>query len=80
MDIKEEQNQLDILKISQVVTLVSGIYVAYKQYFNSAGEYFRHNLSDDSNLSEYSQSHKAKSIRPTRKIEYYEKMSIVIDS
>lgn len=70
LDIKEEQNQLDILKISQVVTLVSGIYVAYKQYFN-AGEYLRHNLSDDSNLSEYSHSHKVKSIRPTRKIEYY---------
>lgn len=80
LDIKEEQNQLDILKISQVVTIVSGVYVAYKQYFNNAGEYFRHNLSDDSN-SEYSRSKsKTRNVRPTRKIEYYEKMSIVIDS
>jgi hypothetical protein len=81
LDIKEEQNQLDILKISQVVTIVSGIYVAYKQYFSSADEYFHHNLSDDSNCSEYSHNKsKTRNVRPTRKIEYYEKMSIVIDS
>ena len=31
-----------MLKISQVVTLVSGIYLAYKQYYNHRDEF--HNI------------------------------------
>lgn len=34
LEIKVEKNDIDVLKISQVVTLVSGIYIAYKQYYN----------------------------------------------
>lgn len=34
MGIKEERNEIDLLRISQVVTIVSGIYIAYQQYYN----------------------------------------------
>lgn len=33
MDIKEERNEIDLLRISQIVTIVSGIYIAYQQYY-----------------------------------------------
>jgi cytochrome b subunit of formate dehydrogenase len=42
LDIQEQNNNIDILKISQVVTIVSGIYVAYKEYYNIKGDYFNH--------------------------------------
>lgn len=40
LQIQQENNNIDILKISQVITIVSGIYIAYKQYYNIKEEYF----------------------------------------
>ena len=39
LKIKEDSNEIDILKISQVMTLVSGVYLAYKQYYNLREEF-----------------------------------------
>ncbi len=40
LSIQQQNNSIDFLKISQVVTIVSGIYIAYKQYYNIKEEYF----------------------------------------
>lgn len=47
LNIKEENDRIDMLKISQVVSIVSGIYIAYKQYYNLKEEYFHSCINEE---------------------------------
>ena len=62
-----------------MLTIVSGIYIAYKQYYNITDEYFP--VSPPKKNSVYSaQSFLSQERNPTRKIFYHEKMSILLDA
>jgi len=73
-----------MLKISQVVSIVSGIYIAYKQYYNLKEEYFHtFNMYTEQKASAQSlwieRPNQSFQLRSTKKIHYYEKMTTSIN-
>ena len=79
LEIKDEKNEIDLLKMSQVLTIVSGIYIAYRQYYNISDEYFPSGPVKKNSV--YSaQSFLSQERSQTRKIFYHEKMSILLDA
>jgi hypothetical protein len=77
LKIKDETNEIDILKISQVVTIVSGIYIAYKQYYNRQEDFYNVCLLATDNRPVFEDSNGSRKrrknviFRPAKKIYFH---------